>query len=200
MRQVLCSVFIGLGLVAFGATAQTPQEVLKAGTVLTFERANKIGSNGLPSDEKWTYTHQVIAVGDEISVTEVGRSGQPRAMKAMRDLQFPISAGKTWKHQFEFQRMSPGGQQSTYMYSGEAKVAGEDMIVVGDQSFKAYRIEFNGWVNRQGGGQALTWPYARTDWYAPAVGYVVQSDYKEIDKGRPIVHSTFRLLKVEPGK
>lgn len=172
--------------------AQTPQEVLKVGTVFTLEGEDRL------SGTKSQFTVRIESVGAQIDATRTDIGQDPRRVTdILRDVQLPLAIGKTWKQDYQFQRQWRG-QLSNYRHDGQATVVTEETLLVADRPTRTYRIEYKGWINRIGGGQAYSWEYAHSRWYAPELGYVVRHAIVETDKGRKILDYSLMVIGVDP--
>lgn len=88
-------------------------------------------------------------------------------------LQFPLSIGKTWQAKLETTTTTGARLRSDL----ETKVVGVEKVDVPAGSFDTFKIEQAGWIN--GVTFAGSLRMQQLTWYAPSIGRVVKSEYKD---------------------
>jgi hypothetical protein len=106
-------------------------------------------------------------------------------------LKFPLVVGDAWKSSFVGE--SATGKAKTDL---NFKVVAREKVKTPGGEFDAFKIESEGWIN------GITWTgsirMAEVRWYAPAIGRVVRSEYKDFRGGRPWTDNVTELKSFTP--
>lgn len=107
-------------------------------------------------------------------------------------LQFPLSTGKTWQAKSETTTTTGVRLRSEL----DTKVVGVEKVQVPAGTFDAFKIEQAGWVN----GITFTGSLRTLQhvWYAPAIGRVVKTEYKDwAGTALPRAHNIIELKSLK---
>lgn len=196
------SLAIPLACLAQPAIAEKP--AIKLGQVAVYvvqELANK---------QQWEDTQTITAIeGDLVKVNSVNTTREPREREVAYttewntvispvsgtritphggQMQFPLELGKSWPAKFE--SLVPSGARLRADLTG--KVVAVEKVQVPAGTFEAFKIEQTGWNNGVSfSGVLKVW---QATWYAPAIGRVVRSEYKDwAGSNLPRVHNVVEL-------
>ena len=92
---------------------------------------------------------------------------------AIEIYRFPMKVGDSWKARSEAVALT--GSRSRFEL--DVKVAAQEKITTPGGEFDTYRVEVSGWINGVSWQGAIR--TAQTIWYAPAIGRMVKTDYKD---------------------
>ena len=112
------------------------------------------------------------------------------------EFKFPMSIGSTWKQQAQKTVFSSG---ATYLYFTEAKIAGNEKVVVPAGSFDTLRIETE-IESRSTGSDGTVTKFLSTAWYSREVNRFVRLDIRTIANGRVRDKFIMELTEYWPSK
>lgn len=105
---------------------------------------------------------------------------------------FPLVVGDTWKSSF----VGDATNKSKSKTDLDFKVAARENVKTPAGEFDSFRIESEGWIN------GVTWSgsirMSEVRWYAPAIGRVVKSEYKDYRGGQLWSHTVSELKSFTP--
>ena len=208
MKQILPSLLALL--LATGAAAQTPtadKPQIRPGDKATY-------TVQLKADRKTVEdVIAVVAVEAGVVKTRHSRSDRPgdldgtylddwrqivsgttgnRLEPAGNGFKFPLQVGNEWTEKMVL--TTPTGGKSRIDF--DARVSGYEKVRTPAGEFDAFKVEHTGWVN------GISWTGAfkvvQTTWYAPAVGRMVRTEFKEYR--RDGADNVLELKAFEPGK
>ncbi|HMP11075.1 hypothetical protein [Hydrogenophaga sp.] len=107
---------------------------------------------------------------------------------ALEFYRFPLKVGDAWKARNEVVSLTGARSRSVL----DVKVAAQEKVTTPGGEFDAFRIEVSGWINGVSWQGALR--LTQTVWYAPAIGRMVKSDYKDF-RNSSLNNSTLTELK-----
>lgn len=107
-------------------------------------------------------------------------------------VKFPLTVGDSWKSSY----LSEG---ATAKSKGEIdfKVVAREKVKTPAGEFDAFRIESGGWINGVSWSGAIR--MAQVQWFAPAVGRVVKSEYKDYRGSQLWTDTVSELKSFTPG-
>lgn len=104
----------------------------------------------------------------------------------------PMAVGDTWKTASEMTALNKATSKTDFEY----KVVGAEKITTPAGDFDTLKIESGGWVN------GVSWTgsirVAQVQWYAPAIGRVVRSEFRDFRGGRPWSDTLTELKSFKP--
>lgn len=104
---------------------------------------------------------------------------------------FPLVVGDSWKSSFVGE-----GNNSKSKTDLEFKVVAREKVNTPAGEFDTFRIESNGWIN--GVSWSGTIRMSDVRWYAPSVGRVVRSEYKDFRGGQLWTNTVSELKSFKP--
>lgn len=124
------------------------------------------------------------------ATTVSGASGT-RFDPPIAGFKFPLVVGDGWKSSFVGEGASNKSKTDL-----DFKVAARETVKTPAGEFDAYRIEAEGWIT------GITWSGAirmtEVRWYAPAIGRVVKSEYKDFRGGNLWTNTVTELKSFKP--
>jgi hypothetical protein len=122
----------------------------------------------------------------DLDVVVSGASGS-RFDPPIVGLKFPLTVGDTWKSSYVSE-----GASSRSKGDIDFKVAAREKVTTPAGEFDTFKIESGGWIN------GLSWSgsirISQVQWFAPAIGRVVKSEYKDF-RGSQLWTDTLSELK-----
>jgi hypothetical protein len=112
----------------------------------------------------------------DLGVVVSGSSGA-RFDPPIVGVKFPLTVGDSWKSSYLAE--SPTAKSKGDL---EFKVAAREKVSTAAGEFDAYKIESGGWINGVSWSGAIR--ITQVQWFAPAVGRVVKSEYKDFRGGQ----------------
>lgn len=105
---------------------------------------------------------------------------------------FPLAVGDGWKSSF----VGEAANNSKSKTDLEFKVVAREKVKTPAGEFDTFRIESEGWINGVSWSGSIRMSEVR--WYAPSVGRVVKSEYKDFRGGQPWTHTVSELKSFKP--
>lgn len=146
-------------------------------------KARYTRANRTPAETEVIYTDEWNPV-----LTGVGSRLEPAA----QTLKFPLQVGNAWDAKYAVQ--TANGAKSRVEMAG--KVVGYEKVPTPAGEFDAFKVQSSGWVN--GVSWNGSFKVQQTVWYAPSIGRLVRSEYKEFR--RDGVDTVSELKSFSPGK
>lgn len=104
----------------------------------------------------------------------------------------PMAVGDAWKSVSEMVALSKARSKTDFDY----KVVGKEKLTTPAGDFETFKIESGGWVT------GVSWSgsvrVAQVQWYAPAIGRVVRSEFRDFRGGTPWNHTLSELKSFKP--
>lgn len=135
---------------------------------------------------------EIEAVATLDLATVVSGASGTRYDPPVMGFKFPLVVGDAWKSSFV-------GESATGKARADLdfKVVAREKVKTPAGEFDAFKIESEGWIN------GITWTGAirmtEVRWYAPAIGRVVKSEYKDFRGGRLWSDTISELKSYKPG-
>lgn len=105
---------------------------------------------------------------------------------------FPLVVGDAWKSSF----VGEAPNNSKSKIDLDVKVVAREKLKTPAGEFDSFKIESEGWIN------GVTWSGAirmsEVRWYAPAIGRVVKTEYKDFRGGQLWSHTVSELKSLTP--
>lgn len=134
---------------------------------------------------------EVEAVATLDWATVVSGASGTRFDPPIMGFKFPLVVGDAWKSSFVSE--SATGKAKTDL---DFKVVAREKVKTPGGEFDAFKIESEGWIN------GITWAGAirmtEVRWFAPAIGRVVRSEYKDFRGGRVWTDTVTELKAFKP--
>lgn len=106
-------------------------------------------------------------------------------------VKFPLTVGESWKSSY----LAEGATNKSKV-DIEFKVVAREKVKTPAGEFEAFRIESDGWINGVSWSGAIR--MAQVQWFAPAVGRVVRSEYKDYRGSRLWTDTVSELKSFTP--
>lgn len=107
-------------------------------------------------------------------------------------IKIPMAVGDNWKNAAEMVARNNAKSKTDFEY----KVVGTEKITTPAGEFETFKIESGGWVT------GVSWTgsvrVAQVQWYAPSIGRVVRSEYRDFRGGRPWNDTLTELKSFKP--
>jgi hypothetical protein len=124
--------------------------------------------------------------------TVVSGSSGTRYDPPVSNFKFPLVVGDRWKSSF----MAEGSNFKSKT-DLDSKIAARETVKTPAGEFDTFKIESEGWIN------GVTWSgtirMTLVRWYAPAIGSVVKSEYKDYRNNRLWNDTVTELKSFKPG-
>lgn len=135
------------------------------------------------ANHRWTVAWGIFSSGDgnrlgtTIEQFDADTHGfaDPRMSGQYVPLKFPLAPGKTWSFSYHFQSKP----DTLVEVEQTALVTQWEDVTVPAGTFKTLRVEHSGRYKSTQGSQSWQGRITETYWYAPDVGRVVASEYKD---------------------
>lgn len=105
---------------------------------------------------------------------------------------FPLVVGDTWKTSFAGEATNKSKSKTDL----DVRVVAREKVKTPAGEFDSVKIESEGWIN------GVTWSGAirmsEVRWYAPAIGWVVKTEYKDFRDGQLWSHTVSELKSFTP--
>ncbi len=109
-------------------------------------------------------------------------------------MRFPLTGGQRWKA--EGQSTSASGAQSRF--SSETVVSGVEKLRVPAGEYDTFRVDSKGWITGVSWNGSMR--FEQSQWYAPAAGRVVRTEYRDWRGGTQLWnHSIAEMKAFRPG-
>lgn len=107
-------------------------------------------------------------------------------------IKIPMAVGDTWKNAAEMVTRDNAKSKTDFEY----KVVGTEKVKTPAGEFETFKIESGGWVT------GVSWTgsvrVAQVQWYAPSIGRVVRSEFRDFRGGRPWSDTLTELKSFKP--
>lgn len=124
--------------------------------------------------------------------TVVSGTNGTRFDPPMEGFKFPLVVGDTWKSSSVVEATNNSKSKTDF----EFKVVTREKVKTPAGEFDSFKIESEGWIN------GVTWSGAirmsEVRWYAPAIGRVVKTEYKDFRGGQLWSHTVSELKSFTP--
>ena len=106
-------------------------------------------------------------------------------------VKFPLTVGDSWKSSYMVE--SATGKSKGDL---EFKVTAREKMTTPAGEFDTFKIESSGWIT--GVSWSGSWRLAQVQWFAPAIGRVVRSEYKDFRGSQPWTDTFSELKSFKP--
>ena len=147
-------------------------------------RFNQVRPNREPAGLEAVFT-------PDLRLVQSGSSGT-RFDPPLQLIKQPMAVGDTWKAVYE----SVGLNQARSKGDIDAKVVATEKVTTPAGTFDTFRIESGGWIT------GISWQgsvrMAQVQWYAPAIGRHVRTEFKDFRGGRLWNDTVTELKSLKP--
>ena len=127
----------------------------------------------------------------DLRVVQSGFSGT-RFDPPIPQIKVPMAVGDSWKAVYE----SVGQNQARSKGDFDAKVVATEKVTTPAGTFDTFRIESGGWVT------GISWTgsvrVAQVQWYAPSIGRLVRTEFKDYRGGNLWTNTATELKSFQP--
>ena len=147
-------------------------------------RFNHVRSDGEPAGLVGVFT-------PDLRLVQAGSNGM-RFDPPIQLIKQPMAVGDSWKSVYE----SVGLNQARSKGDFDAKVVATEKVTTPAGTFDTFRIESGGWVT------GISWTgsvrVAQVQWYAPSIGRLVRTEFKDYRGGNLWTNTATELKSFQP--
>lgn len=129
---------------------------------------------------------------DQFGMSVSGTSGT-RFDPPVPVVKWPLTAGASWKTRYDMVTTNESRSKADL----DVKIVSREKLRTPAGEFDTIKMETGGWVN------GVSWSgsvrVAQVQWFAPAIGRVVRSEFRSFRGGQPWEHTVYELKSFKPG-
>jgi hypothetical protein len=131
-------------------------------------------------------------ITDQFGLAVSGASGS-RFDPPIPLVKWPLTVGSNWKTSYNMVMLNDARSKADL----DAKIVSSEKLRTPAGEFDTVKMESGGWVT------GVSWSgsvrIAQVQWFAPAIGRVVRSEYRSFRGGQPWEHTVTELKSFKPG-